>query len=82
MKATTIKLDGLLLKNIESTRDRTESVTAFVKSVVEAELRRRKLRKAAEKYQRFLEAHPAEQQAQKEWDDADLASPPKSRSRK
>ena len=81
MKATTIKLDGQLLRDIEHAKPTTQSVTAYVRNVIHRDLARTKLREAAESYRIFVAAEPNEAEWLQAWNDADLASPPKAKSR-
>jgi hypothetical protein len=81
MKATTIKLEGELLKELEQCKPASESLSAYVRKVLRKDLRRLKLTKAAAAYQEFLAANPEEQAWLKEWDEADLAAVPKRRQR-
>jgi hypothetical protein len=75
MNATTIKLDGDLLSSIESTKDRGQSVTDFVRQAVSVEIRARRLREAAVQYAQFLTNHPDEMELLHEWEGADLSKP-------
>ncbi len=81
MKATTIKLDGELLLELEKAKPESLSLSAYVRDVLSRDLRRRKLAQAAASYEEFLVAHPEEQSWLREWDEAELASPPKRRRR-
>jgi predicted CopG family antitoxin len=72
MPSTTVKLDdGLVTKVSEIKGD--ESISAYVRSLIEKEYRERLLRRAAADYGRFLEEHPAEREAMEVWEDAPLA---------
>lgn len=81
MKATTIKLDGGLLREIETAKPPTQSVTAYVREVVRKDLERKKLREAAEVYRAFVTADAEETEWLQAWGDADLTSPPAARAR-
>ncbi len=81
MKATTLKLEGELLLELEKAKPPSMSLSAYVRDVLIRDLRRRKLAQAAVSYEEFIEANPEEASWLKEWDDADLASPPKRRRR-
>jgi hypothetical protein len=81
MKATTIKLEGELLLELEKAKPETMSLSAYVRAVLSKDLRRRKLAQAAASYEEFLTADPEEQSWLREWDEADLAGPPKRRRR-
>ena len=77
MKATTLKLEGELLLELEKAKPESMSLSAFVREVLTKDLRRRKLAQAAVSYEEFLASNPEEVSWLKEWDEADLASPPK-----
>lgn len=81
MKATTIKVDGELLAELERAKPPSQSLTGYVREVLEREVRRRKMLDAADRYTEFLRANAAERAWLEEWDRADLAQPPKRRRR-
>jgi hypothetical protein len=81
MKATTIKLEGELLLELEKAKPESLSLSAYVREVLSRDLRRRKLAQAAASYEKFLAANPEEQSWLREWDEADLAGAPKRRRR-
>ena len=72
MKATTIKLEGELLIELEKMKGSGKSLTSFVKKTLEAEIRRQKMRRAAETYTDFLKDHPEELNLMEEWERAPL----------
>ena len=76
MRATTIKIEGKLLADIEADKPAGRSVSAHVRWVLQKNLERRKLRVAATAFKAFVEAHPEEQAWLAEWDGVDLASAP------
>jgi hypothetical protein len=82
MKATTIKLESPLLEKIEAAKPKDQSLTSYVRAVLESELRRQKVAEAAAAYTVFLKEHPEEAAALEAWDRADLAKPPRRRGRK
>jgi len=73
MKATTIKLDGQLLSDIEAAKPPESSVTAFIKRIVQDALQRDKLTQAAKAYESFMGEHPEEASWLADWERADLA---------
>lgn len=81
MKATTIKVDGKLLADLERAKAPRQSVTGYVREVLEREVRRRKMLAAADAYTEFLRANADERAWLDEWDRADLAQAPKRRRR-
>lgn len=76
MKATTVKLEGQLLQEIEHVKPSSQSVSAYVRELLRSSLRRIKLRSAAIEYQEFLQANPDEAEWMAQWDQSDLAAPP------
>jgi len=82
MLATTIKLDGVLTKRLARAKPRGETLTGFVRSILDADLRRRAQRMAADVYVEFLRSHPEEAAEMDAWSTAPLARPRKSRRRK
>jgi len=81
MKATTIKLEGKLLQELELVKPKSVSVSAFVREALWRDLQRRRLADAALKYESFLESNSQEQEWIEEWEAADLASPARRRRR-
>lgn len=76
MRATTIKLEGELLENIEAAKPADRSLSAHVRWVLQKDLERRQARDAAARFKAFIDAHPEEQAWLSEWDGVDLAAPP------
>ena len=84
MHATTIKLDGALVSRLKSVKPRDETLTGFVRIVLDAEVRRQHLRAAAEAYADHLRDHPEEAELMDAWASAPLdrkAKPRRKRSR-
>jgi hypothetical protein len=79
MKATTIKIEGKLLQELEEAKPPSVSLSAYVRDVLKSDLRRRKLAQAAVSYRDFLAANPEEQSWLREWDEADLLTDPRSK---
>jgi hypothetical protein len=77
MKATTIKVEGELLAQLEQTKPRAQSLTTYVRSVLKREVRRQQMITAAERYTEFLAHQPDERAWLDAWDRADLAGPPR-----
>ena len=75
MKATTVKVDGELLRLIEEVKPPTQSVTAYVRSAVQKAVERHRLQAAALAYRAFVQEHPDEREWLGEWGEADLGSP-------
>jgi hypothetical protein len=81
MKGTTIKVEGELLRDLERSKPPSQSLSAYVRSVLEQEVLRRKMADAADRYADFLHEHGDERAWLEEWDAADLVRPPKRRRR-
>lgn len=77
MPATTVKLDADLLREIARIKPPQQTLSAFVRETLQADIRRRKLRTAAETYQRLLSENNEERAALEEWEMAPLARAPK-----
>jgi predicted CopG family antitoxin len=77
MKATTIKIEGELLRKLEQVKPPGTSVSAFVRGILRKDLQRRKLAESAVAYEEFVASNAEEQSWLREWDEADLAAPPK-----
>ena len=77
MKATTIKLEGELLGELEAAKPPEQSLTAYVRSVLRTSLDHMKVREAAVAYRAFVESDRAEQKWLEEWDRANLNTPPR-----
>ena len=82
MKATTIKVEGELLAELERAKPAAQSLTTYVRSVLRQEVRRQQMMAAAERYTEFLQQHAVERASLEEWDRADLASSPKGKRRR
>lgn len=76
MRATTVKVDGELLRELERAKPPKVPLTTYVRGILEQEMRRLKLRAAAERYATLLRDAPDEREWLQEWDTADLARPP------
>lgn len=72
MPATTIKLDADLVKKVISLKPKDESISGFVRELIEKEHRVRSHRESAVIYQQFLKENPDELAAMEEWESAPL----------
>jgi predicted CopG family antitoxin len=72
MSATTIKLEADLVKKVVSLKPKDESISGFVRGLIEKEHRARENRASAEVYQQFLEENPDERAAMEVWESAPL----------
>ncbi len=79
MKATTIKLEGALLSDLEAGKPTDQSLTAYVRTVLRENLDRIEVREAAVAYRAFVESNENEKALLDEWDQADLNTPPRSK---
>lgn len=77
MQATTIKLEYPILSSLMRFIPKEKSLSAFVREILEQEIQRRTMARAAERYVEFLESSPEEREWLKEWESADLEQPPK-----
>src|SRR4051794_24161221 len=62
MSATTVKLESQLLREIAKVKSPSQTLASYVREAVETDLRRRRLRAAAEAYQKFLGQRKTERQ--------------------
>jgi predicted CopG family antitoxin len=72
MSATTIKLEAELVKKVAALKPKNESISGFVRELIEKEHRARENRAAAVIYQQFLEDNPDERAAMEVWESAPL----------
>lgn len=80
-KASTIRLDGDILKSIALVKPDSQSLSSYIREVVEGDVRRRQLREAGQRYRQFLEQNPGEAAWLNEWAEADLDRVPESSNR-
>jgi len=72
MPATTIKLEADLVKKVAALKPKDESISGFVRGLIEKEHRERANRVSAVMYQQFLEDNPDERAAMEVWESAPL----------
>jgi predicted CopG family antitoxin len=72
MSATTIKLEADLVKKVTALKPKDESISGFVRDLIEKEHRARKNWASAVAYQQFLEDNPDERAAMEVWESAPL----------
>jgi predicted CopG family antitoxin len=70
MPETTIKLEADLVKKVAALKPKDESISGFVRELIEREHRTRENRAAAVVYQQFLEDNPDERAAMEVWETA------------
>ena len=73
MPATTIKLDAELVRKVSVLKPRGETLTGYVRGLIEREHQERLHREAARSYQAFLQQNPDERAAMEVWESAPLA---------
>jgi len=73
MPATTVKLEAELAGKVTSLKAHEQSISAYVRGLIEKEYRDRKLREATETYEQFLHKNPAEREAMEVWESAPLS---------
>ena len=82
MKATTIKIEEPLLGELEKAKPAAQSISSYVREVLENDLKRHKVAEAAVQYEAFVAAHREEREWLSERDKADLSHPPKQKTKK
>lgn len=73
MPATTIKIDPDLYEKAGILKSEKQSISAFVRELIEKEFHARQMRQAAQEYRDFLERNPAEMAVMETWETAPLA---------
>ncbi|HXB02260.1 MAG TPA: hypothetical protein VNV15_05515 [Opitutaceae bacterium] len=73
MPATTVKLEAELVSKVTSLKPNKQSISAYVRGLIEKEHRDRQLREAAQTYEKFLHQNPAEREALEVWESAPLS---------
>jgi predicted CopG family antitoxin len=73
MPATTIKLESDLAQKASDLKQEGQSISAFVRSLIEREHRSRRLQESAQAYEHFLRDHPEEREAMEVWESAPLS---------
>lgn len=82
MKATTIKLEGKILSELNNAKLPEQSLTAFVKEILMRDLMQRKMQVAAFQYTEFLKSNQHETDWLEEWEKTDLVNSPLKKKRK
>jgi len=81
MKATTVKVEGELLAQLERTKPSQQSLSAYVRTLLEQAIARQQMIDAADRYAEFVRDSPEERAWLTEWDSADLVTPPRRKRR-
>lgn len=74
MSATTVKLESDLVQKVTELKPQGQSVSAFVRGLIEKEHRARQLHESAQTYEQFLREHPEEREAMEVWESAPLSN--------
>jgi predicted CopG family antitoxin len=81
MPATTIRLEHELVQKAAALKQPEESISAFVRRLIEEAHRARRLHESAHAYERFIQENPKEREAMKCWESAPLSRPAKPKRR-
>jgi hypothetical protein len=73
MPATTVKLEPDLVEKASVLKLPEQSISAFVRSLIEKEHRARQLHESAQAYEQFLRENPEEREAMEVWESAPLS---------
>ena len=73
MPATTIKLEAELVRKVTTLKPKDESISGYVRELIEKEHRARENRASAVVYQEFLDKNPEERVAMEVWESAPLS---------
>lgn len=74
MSSTTIRLEADILQKLKKIRPEDQSISAFVRGLIEREYREREMRRAADVYREYLARDPVERAAMEEWEAAPLVN--------
>jgi len=78
MTATTIKLEGAILKELKEFKRSDQSLSALIRELLQSEIQRRKMARAAQDYMSFMNNNPAETREIDDWSSTPLDSDVKS----
>ena len=73
MPATTVKLESDLAQKAADLKSDGQSISAFVRALIEKEHRSRQLNESARAYEQFLRDNPDEREAMEVWESAPLS---------
>jgi predicted CopG family antitoxin len=82
MSATTIKLEEPILKELREFKRSDQSLSALIRELLQSELRRRRMARAAQEYMSFIASNPEELQEMDAWSFASLDSDSKALKRR
>jgi ribosomal protein L13 len=74
MPATTVKLEPDLVAKAAALKEPAQSISAFVRGLIEREHRTRQLHESARVYEQFLRENPEERQEMEVWESAPLGN--------
>jgi hypothetical protein len=81
MRATTVKVEGELLAQLERAKPPRLSLSAYVRSLLQQAVARQQMIAAADRYAEFVRETPGEREWLAKWDSADLVTPPRRKRR-
>jgi hypothetical protein len=82
MKATTIKLEGAILEELEELKRSDQNLTSLVRDLLRAQIHRHKMAKAAAEYVAFLNENSGERLELDVWAAAPIDKDPAPRRKK
>ena len=82
MQANTIKIEDPLLGQVYKIKPKDVNFSAFVRGLLEKEVKRQQMIRAADEYSRWLAVQEEEASEMADWENADLGSVPKVRKAK
>ncbi len=77
MSATTIKLEGPILKELKKFKRSDQSLSSLIRELLQSELRRRRMARAGQDYVSLMKSNSAESMDMDAWSSAPLDSDPK-----
>ena len=77
MSETTVKIDSRTLKDLKRIKRTDQSLTALIRDLLQAGIRRRKMSESADRYAEFLRTSPGEAEEMDDWASAPLERKPK-----
>ena len=77
-RPTTIKISGDLRRKIEKTKADSIPLTTYVREAIEQDLKRKQSELSGKAYRDFIAHHPKEAEWLKQWEMAQLETPPHS----
>jgi len=81
MSATTIKIEDKLLHDIRKLKHPDQSISSYVKKVLEHNIQQQRMAEAAQQYQAFLNENREEANSLQDWEIAPLDQAPRAKRR-